>query len=407
MSILIVFVYLDTYNVGMKKILSDFSFQSIITGFLVCLIGYASSALIVFEAARKYGLSVAQASSWLGVLCLAMGILTICFSYKYKIPLLFAWSTPGAVILLNSATGISLSAVIGSFLFSAFLMAAFGATGLFEKVMNKIPPSLAHAMLAGVLFKFALNIFTSFSTNFALCFVMFFTFLLAKRFFPKFAVVIVMLVGIIYCYSFNLLNLTTFSFEIIRPVFFKPGFDLVAIIGIGIPLFIVTMTTQNLTGLAVLKSFSYKPPVSRLITISGLVNLVTALFGGFAINLAAITAAICMGPDTHIEHSKRYTSAIISGIFYLFMGIFCTAFGSLFSMFPVEMIAVLTGVALFNTISNSIIHIGQHPIEKDSAMLTFFITASGVVLFGVGSAFWGILVGSLTFALTDKKRGIV
>lgn len=402
-SILIVFTSPDAYNLPMKKILSDFSFQSVITGFLVCLIGYASSALIVFEAARKLGLSVEQASSWLGVLCLAMGVLTISFSYKYKIPLLFAWSTPGAVILLNSTGSVSASTVVGAVMISSLLIFLFGITGLFEKIMQKIPSSLAHAMLAGVLFKFALSIFTSFETNFALSLVMFISFMLGKYFAPKFSVVIVMLVGIIFSGAFHLLHLAPLNLSLINPVFISPTFELATILGVGLPLFIVTMTSQNLTGLAVLKSFDFKPPTSKIIATTGIVNFIISVFGGFAINLAAITAAICMGPDTHIEHSKRYTSAIVSGCFYLVMGLFCTAFGSLFSMFPKEMIAVLTGVALFNTISSSILYIGQHTHEKDSAMLTFFITASGVVLFGIGSAFWGILVGGLSFALRKRE----
>lgn len=391
----------------MKKLKDDITSQSFITGFLVCLIGYSSSALIVFEAARKFGLSTTQASSWLGVLCLAMGILTISFSLKFRIPLLFAWSTPGAVILLNSSPEISANSVIGAIIVSSLLIAIFGASGLFEKVITKIPASMAHAMLAGVLFKFALSIFTSLESRFSLSLVMLVTFLVSKRLMPKFSILIVMIVGIIYSYAFNLLNISPIDFSIIKPIFIEPKFELSSIIGIGIPLFIVTMTSQNLTGLAVLKSFDYHPPASKIVFTSGVVNFLISFFGGFAINLAAITAAICMGPDTHLPHKARYTSAVFSGCLYLFMGIFCTAFGSLFSMFPKEMIAVLTGAALFNTITASLVHIGSHTDQKDSAMLVFFITASGLVLFGIGSAFWGILVGSLYYMFSKRESAHV
>jgi benzoate membrane transport protein len=259
-------------------------------------------------------------------------------------------------------------------------------------------------MLAGVLFKFALGTFTAFQSFLSLSGGMFFIYILSKKFLPKYTIILVMITGIIISYFFHQLKVDDINYQLIALKYISPRFDLKSLIGIGLPLFIVTMTSQNLTGLAVLKSYNYKAPTSALITWSGIFNLIVAPFGGFAINLAAITAAICMGPDTHIENHKRYTSVIVAGIIYLFMGLFCSFFGSFFSTFPKEMIAVLTGLALIGTISNSLFQVGLNMRERDAAMLTFFITASGVTLVGVGAAFWGIFVGSIYFLLITPKE---
>ena len=208
-----------------------------------------------------------------------------------------------------------------------------------------------------------------------------------------------------------LLNQMTFgpiAFDILKPVFVKPTFNLAVLISVGIPLFVVTMSSQNLTGIAVMKSFGYKPEISKLISWSGLVNLVIAPFGGFTLNLSALTAAICMGPECHIDPARRYTGAITSGVLYIIIGIFSSAVVGVFTAFPKELIMTVAGLALMSTISNALTTVYHHEKDKEAAMITFFVTASGVSLFGIGAAFWGLVAGTiagLIFNLSIGKRG--
>ncbi|MEA9357454.1 benzoate/H(+) symporter BenE family transporter [Bacteriovorax sp. PP10] len=387
----------------MKNIMNDFSLSTIVAGFIAVLVGYTSSAVIVFQAATAAGASAAQAGAWLGIICVAMGILTISLSAKYKIPIMFAWSTPGAALLITSVGGFTLSEVIGVFIFSAAMIFLCGVTGFFEKMMNKIPVGIASAMLAGILLHFAFEVFTSMKTQIVLSMVMFFTYMIGRRFFQRYNIIVVLVFGVMVAWLQNLLHFTPVDFTVLRPEFIAPTFSLASIIGVGIPLFIVTMTSQNMTGVAVIKAFDYKPQISKIIGWSGFVNLLIAPFGGYTINLAALTAAICMGPESHPDETKRYTAAISSGIIYIFIGLFSSAIVGIFVAFPKELIMTIAGLALIGTINSGIISAVHHEADREASMMTFFVTASGVSLFGIGSAFWGLVAGCV-FSLILKLR---
>lgn len=388
----------------MKNTLNDFSLSTIVAGFIAVLVGYTSSAVIVFQAATAAGATAAQAGTWLGIICVAMGILTIFLSLKYKIPVMFAWSTPGAALLITGAGGFSLSEMIGVFIFSAVMILICGITGFFEKMMDKIPVGIASAMLAGILLKFAFDIFHSMNTQIVLSMVMFLTYMIGRRFFQRYNIVIVLCFGVMIAWLQNLLHFTPVDFTILRPEFISPTFSLASIISLGIPLFVVTMTSQNMTGVAVIKAFDYKPEISKIISWAGFTNLLIAPFGGYSLNLSAMTAAICMGPEAHPDETKRYTAAISNGVIYIFVGLFSSAIVGIFTAFPKELVMTIAGLALIGTISSGIISAVHHEQDREASMVTFFVAASGISLFGIGSAFWALVAGCIFSLILKLKK---
>lgn len=394
-------------NDHVSELKNNFSFSGIIAGLVVALVGMTSSAIIIFEAAKAVGLSPLEASSWLGSLCLGMGILTILLSMYYKSPVLLAWSTPGAAILVTGLKGVVYSDAIGAFVFSAFLIFLCGITGIFEKIMNKIPMALASALLGGVLLHFALDSFSAFKTQPLLIGLMLISYIFCKKMSPRSTMMIVLLVGFVVAYSSHQLHFEQLKLSFAEFKFVMPTFSLQTILGIGLPLFIVTMASQNLTGIAVMRANNFHTPISPLISWSGIANIITAPFGGFALNLAAITAAIAMGPEAHPVPEKRYFAGVISGVLYLFIGVFAGTVTTLFAAFPKEMVMGVAGMALFGTIASCLQKSFHDELYKEAAFITFAVTASGLSLWGIGSAFWGILVGVLVqfiFSSSYKKN---
>ncbi|MBY0413209.1 MAG: benzoate/H(+) symporter BenE family transporter [Bdellovibrionales bacterium] len=387
----------------MKNVLKDFSLSTIVAGLIAVLVGYTSSAVIVFQAATASGVSPVEAGAWLGIICVSMGLLTIYLSLKHKMPIMFAWSTAGGAILITGVAGLSLNEIIGTFVFSAFLILLCGLTGFFEKVMNRIPVAIASAMLAGVLLHFALEVFISMKTQMILSISMFICYLIGRRFFPRYNIVVVLILGMMIAWGLNLMHLKAMDFSLLHPIFIMPSFKFSSLISIGIPLFVVTMASQNLTGVTVMRSFGYDANISKLISWSGFVNLLIAPFGGFTLNLSALTAAICMGPEAHPNKDKRYTAAVSSGIIYVIIGLFSGVVVSVFAAFPRELIMTIAGLAMMNTVANGIVSVVHHTEDREAAMITFFVTASGITLLGVGAAFWGLVAGALASIIFKYK----
>lgn len=392
----------------LKNIFSDFSISTISAGLIANLVGYASSAILVYQAALAAGASPSQASSWLGILCFAMGVLTCGLSIYYKTPVMFAWSTAGAALLISSLQGVPLSDATGAFLFSALLITLCGISGSVEKIMKYIPVSIASAMLGGVLLRFGLDVFVSMKTQALLAITMFIVYVIFRRVSPRYAVPFALLSGFLMAWFQNLLHFENLNMNLAYPHFTAPTFSISALIGIGLPLFIVTMASQNMTGIAILRAFGYSHiPVSKLITWSGVVNFITAPFGGFAINIAAITAAICMGPEAHPDPKRRYTGAVTSGFVYIFIGLFSGFVTSLFAGFPKELVLSLAGLALLGTIGQSLTSSLENESEREAAVVTFVTTASGLTLFGIGAAFWGLVTGALVTVILKWKRSAI
>ena len=388
---------------ALMAILKDLSISAIVAGFVTVLVGFTSSAVIVFQAAQALNASAAETASWMWALGLGMGITCIGLSLRYRIPVVTAWSTPGAAMLITTAAAVSMEEAIGAFLVSALLITLCGFTGWFERVINRIPTSIASAMLAGVLLRFGLDIFVAMQTQFGLTFAMFCTYLIARRTVPRYAVVLALGLGILIAGAQGLLQLNGVQLQWAQPVFTMPQFSIGAIIGVALPLFVVTMASQNVPGVATMRASGYTVPISPLIGWTGVATLVLAPFGAFALNLAAITAAICMGREAHEDPAKRYVAAIAAGGFYIIVGLFGATVATVFAAFPKELVLAIAGLALLGTIGNGLAIALTDPQAREPALITFLVTASGVTLFGIGSAFWGLVAGTLAIAILQGK----
>jgi len=369
------------------------SISHVSAGFITVLVGYTSSAAIVFQAAATAGATPAEISSWLWALGIGMGATCIGLSLYFKNPVLTAWSTPGAALLITGLAGLPMSEAIGIFLFNSLLITIAGFSGWFEKLMRYVPKSLAAAMLAGVLLRFGLEVFVVLPTQGVLVGLMVVTYLLGRRFFPLYAVPITFLLGLLVASAQGLLVFESINVQVAQPIYMAPSFVFSNLIGVGIPLFVVSMASQNVPGLAVMRANGYNTPASTLIGWTGLTGLMLAPFGGFSFNLAAITAAICMSKDADPDPKRRYLAAIWAGLFYLLTGIFGATVVSIFAAFPHALVVSIAGLALLGTIGNGLAGALHDEKEREAALITFLVTASGVSMFGIASAFWGLLFG--------------
>ncbi|EKU99808.1 benzoate transporter [Leptolyngbya sp. PCC 7375] len=373
----------------------DFSLSAVISGFVSILVGFTSAAVIVFQAAQTLGANPTEIGSWLWALGWGMGLTGIILSLRYRAPIVMAWSTPGAAMLVTTTADVTLAEATGAFIISAGLMVLFGFTGWFERMMDHLPLSLASAMLAGVLLQFGLNVFTAMQTQFLMVFAMFIAYLVMRRYNPRYAVIAALILGTLLAAAQGLLQLETVQLQWAQPVFIAPKFSINALVGIALPLFIVTMASQNVPGVATIRAFGYQVPTSPLISWSGMASLILAPFGAFAINLAAITAAISMGREAHEDPDKRYVAAVTVGVLYIVIGLFGATVVGIFSALPRELVVAIAGLALLGTIGKGLVSALIQEKEREPALVTFLVTASGISLFGIGSAFWGILAGGL------------
>jgi benzoate membrane transport protein len=375
-----------------RKIL-PFHFSHLSAGFIAVLVGYTSSAAIVFQAAHAAGASPQQIGSWLLALGLGMGVTCIGLSLYFRSPILTAWSTPGAALLATSLQGVSMAEAIGAFLFSSALITLVGLSGWFDRLMRHVPKALASAMLAGVLLRFGMDMFAALSSLHFLVAGMLAVFLVARRIWPRYAVLLAFVAGLVWVVAHGDMQTRTLALSWARPVFTAPRFSVAPLLGVGLPLFIVTMASQNVPGLAVLRANGYTTPASPLIATTGLTGLLLAPWGGYTFNLAAITAAICMAPDADPNPAQRYKAAVAAGGFYLLTGLFGPTVASLFASVPKAFVLGIAGLALLGTIATSLAASLVEESERDAALITFLVTASGLSLFRIGCAFWGLALG--------------
>ena len=388
-----------------ERLLRDQSLSAVAAGFVTVLVGFASSAAIVFQAAQALGASPAQTASWMWALGIGMGLTCIGLSLSWKMPVVTAWSTPGAAVLVTSAAGVPMDEAVAGFLVSAVLIAVAGFSGLFERMLGRIPLSLASAMLAGVLLRFGIDAFTSIQTQPVLVLSMLATWLLTRRVWPRYAIIATLLAGIAVAAATSQLQLAGLRLELAQPVWTTPRPSLASVLGVALPLFVVTMASQNVPGVAVIRASGYAVPVSPAIGWTGAANVVLVPFGGFALNLAAITAAICMGPEAHPDPARRYVAAVWAGVFYLLVGVFGATVAGLFAAFPTELVLAIAGIALFGTLGNSLATALHAVDEREAALVTFLVTASGLSLLGIGAAFWGLVAGVIVRLVLHRPRG--
>jgi benzoate membrane transport protein len=395
----------ERYNAhGVFMRISALPLPTLLAGFIAVLVGYASSAAIIWQAAAAAGASPQQIAGWLTMLGIAMGISTLVLTLWYRAPILTAWSTPGAALLATSLAGSDINQAVGIFIFSSLLILICGVSGLFARLMRIIPHSLAAAMLAGILLRFGLDAFISLQGHFLLSSSMLISWLALKLLAPRYAVVAAMLVGLAVCLISGEFKPDSAAVRIILPTYTAPEFNWPDLLGIGIPFFLVTMASQNAPGIATLQASGYNIPVSPLIIVTALIALILAPFGVFSICIAAITAAICQSPEAHPDKQKRWLAAAAAGGFYLLAGLFGGSISTLLTALPLAFIQTLAGLALLSTIAGSLFQALSHTHERDAAIITFLVTASGISLLGVGAAFWGLVAGGISYSVLSLRR---
>ncbi|EMF0804142.1 TPA: benzoate/H(+) symporter BenE family transporter [Klebsiella aerogenes] len=377
---------------------------TLIAGFVAVLVGYASSAAIIWQAAAAAGADAGQIAGWMTALGLAMGVSTLVLTLWRKVPILTAWSTPGAALLVSGLQGATLAQAVGIFVFANALILLCGVTGLFARLMKIIPHSLAAAMLAGILLRFGLQAFSGLQDNLLLCGGMFAAWLLCKALYPRFAVVAALAIGGIIALLTGALSPMANDMVFVAPRWITPQFTPSLLLSVGVPFFLVTMASQNAPGLATIQASGYRVPVSPLIVFTGALALLFSPFGVYSVCIAAITAAICQSPDAHPDAGKRWLAAAAAGFFYLVAGLFGGSITALMAALPPVWIQMLAGLALLGTISGSLYQALGNENERDAAVVTFLVTASGVSLAGVGSAFWGLVIGGISYMLLTTLR---
>lgn len=379
-------------------------FPAVLAGFVAVLVGYASSAALIWQAAAAAGANAQQIAGWMTALGIGMGVSTLALSVWYKAPILTAWSTPGAALLATSLQGISLAETVGVFIFANALILLCGLTGLFARLMKIIPHTLAAAMLAGVLLRFGLQAFSNLEGHFLLCGSMLLAWLITKAFAPRYAIVVTLVVGGIAAWAGGDVVTENLHVAVVMPQWIMPTFSFTTLISVGLPFFLVTMASQNAPGFATMKASGYPIAVSPLMIFTGALALLFSPFGVYSICIAAITAAICQSPDAHPNADKRWIAAAAAGVFYLLAGVFGGSITALMASLPLSWIQTLAGLALLGTIGGSLFQALHHETERDAAVVTFLVTASGVTLAGVGSAFWGLIAGGVCYTMFSRFR---
>jgi benzoate membrane transport protein len=384
------------------RFFKDMALSTVFAGAVTVMVGITSSLALVFQAAVASGATAAQMGSWVWALGLGMGVTCVGLSWRYRMPIVTAWSTSGAAMLIISAPGTPMAEVIGAFVLSSLLVTIVGFSGLFERFMDRVPLSLAAGMLAGVLLRLGVDVFVVMSNQLWLPLLMVLVYLLAQRWWPRYAVVLTMLCGGAWAAGHGQVHLQDIDWQWAQPVWTTPQFSLSSCISLALPFFIVNMASQNIPGVASLRANGYPAPITPVIGWIGVVNLLLAPFGALSVNLAAITASICSAPEAHPDPSKRYTAAMAAGLFYLLAGLAGASMVSLFAAFPQALVTVIAGIALFGTISNALATAMQDVQQRQAAFITFAVTASGFSLWGISSAFWGLVAGLLAWALSKR-----
>ncbi len=378
----------------------------VVSALVAVIVGFGGALAVVLAAAQAVGATPAETSSWVTALCLTMAVTTPILSIRHRLPIVTAWSTPGAA-LIAASSGIPISAAVGAFLLANLLMVL---TALFRPLsawIERLPTSVAAAMLAGVLIRFVIAVFDSAQSAPMLVLPLVGLFLVMRLISPFGAVLIVLVVGVVLAQILGL-NGAMPGISISSLTFIAPTFDPAVLIGLGVPLYLVTMASQNLPGFAVLKASGYQQVPSRsIIAVTGLASLAAAPFGAHASNLAAISASLCTGPDTHPDKDKRWMTGPIYGAAYLVLAIFGASLVNLFHALPQALIVTIAGTALLGVLSGALGTAMTTEKDRVAATLTLAVTASGASFLGIGSAFWGLAAGLVTLglsALWAKRR---
>lgn len=366
--------------------------------FVASIVGYAGTAALLVQAMNALGARPEAIGSALTALCIGIAVTGALLSFRLRIPVILAWSTPGAALLASAPAGLEWNVAIGIFVSASAMMIALALIPALSRLAERFPPAIASGVLAGVLLPFCLKLFEIASMQPMLVAILLAVFVVARQRVRTLALLLVLMAGV----GVTLIRNELDSFEV-NMIFgmlrlTTPAFDLGAVLSVGIPLFLVTLVSQNLPGLAVLRNGDFDAKPATLFLGTGLASLASAFFGGHGINLAAITAAICTSEEAHPDRSKRWIVAVVYAGFYLLMALFSPILIQLFLTLPSEVIAVLTGLALVPALSGALETLLMSKTDREAGVLAFLATGSGLSLFGLGAAFWGLAVGLLALA---------
>ncbi|GAB3065148.1 benzoate/H(+) symporter BenE family transporter [Stenotrophomonas tumulicola] len=387
----------------LRQLLRDASMPAVLAGIIATLVSFAGPLVIVFQAASA--LPPAQLASWVWAIAIGSGVLGVALSLRYRVPVVIAWSIPGSVLLVSMLPTVDFAVAIGAYVVASAIILLVGVSGLFDKLIARLPPAIPAAMLAGILFGFATRLFVGMGSQPVLVLSMFTMFFIGRRWFARYAVVAVLLVGVLVAFASGQVSGTVPGLQLTAPVWVTPRFEWQAAINIGLPLVVVALTGQFMPGIAMLRSSGYAQPASGpLVAWSAAGSALLAPFGCHGLNLAAVTAAICTGPEAHEDPARRYVAGVSGGMLYLLLGCFAGTVLALFAALPPELIATLAGLALFPTIANALSAAVAEPGQRDAALVTFIVSASGMSLFGLGAAFWSLLLGMAAHGLLQHRR---
>ncbi|WP_030371573.1 benzoate/H(+) symporter BenE family transporter [Streptomyces rimosus] len=386
------------------KLFRDASLSAVLAGFVAVVVSYSGPLVIVLAAANAGHLDRAQTSSWVWAISIGSGITCIALSLRTRMPVITAFSTPGAALLVTSLGAYSYAEAIGAFLVTGAVITLVGLTGVFGRLMRQVPTAVVSAMLAGILFSFGTGVFTSLKTAPWIAGAVLVVYLLAKRWIARYAVLLALAAGVVCSAVTSRLDIHVDHIELAKPVFTTPAFSVGSLIGIAVPMILATLASQNAPGMAVLSASGYEPKDRLLIGSTGLASTALAPFGSHAINLAAITAAICTGPEAHRDPRRRYVAGVSCGFFYLLIGVFGSTLVVLFAGLPKELVAAVAGVALFGALAGGLTGAVKEEKDREAALITFLATASGVTIAGIGSAFWGLVFGVVAHLVLTRMR---
>jgi benzoate membrane transport protein len=383
---------------------ADWSLSAVTAGFLAVLVSYSGPLLIFYQAAQAGHMSNDMFASWVWGISIGAALSGIYLSWKLRIPVVTAWSAPGTALLISLFPAIPMQEVVGAYITAALIILAIGVSSGFERLMALIPKGVASGMMAGILFQFGLNAFKAVTTLPLLAFGMIGAYLVFKRLFPRYCIVFLLLFGTALALLMGRTHFADVQLQLVMPQFIAPAWSWTGTFSLALPLALTTLTGQYLPGMTVLKLSGYPSPARQIIGANSLVSAFVAPFGGITIAIAAITAAICTGDEAHKDPAKRYIAGIANGLFYLVGGLFGGTLVLLFAALPAELVAVLAGMALLGAIMANLAGIVAAEDHREAALVSFVATASGMSFLGLGSAFWGIVIGMAAYLVLHRKR---
>ncbi len=369
----------------------------------IFVVGFASTVLIVMDAVRAVGASPAQQASAIGVICIAIGVTSLILGFRYRQPIIVAWSTPGAALLASSHATSNFTEATAAFLFAGVLMVITAFARPLANAINKLPSSIAGAMLAGVLLHYVIAVPGAAVSAPLVVLPLAVVFFVLRHVAPLYATPVIVALALVIAAATGAFG-SSIGFSMTQLQFVAPVFNLQTLMSIGIPLYLVTMASQNLPGFAVLKSNSYEPPVQASIFVTGVGSMIASFFGAHAVNLAAITAAMAVGPDVHPDPKQRWKVIVPYAVIYICAGLAAATFVTVLGLLPAALVAAVAGLALLSPFLGGLVAMTRDAKDIEASAVTFLVTGSGITLFGVGAAFWGLLTGLLIWGFKQVWR---